>query len=208
MILFFRTVNSNNFNIEPDLNSNKDELSMENNVDDLKRRLEHESAKSIVALWSKRQQVPVEEVSSMPETSGLSVSQHRQQPQIYFPPPPPLPPPDLTPPKSKVQPIVPPSPKSKAPPIVPPSPKSKAPPIVPPYKSTKSKAPAPPAPPPPTPPVMTKTKAPPVPPLQLNGKTSPSELNANIPPNKLSHSKQELQNGLKEISLQKVKFNE
>ena len=198
MILFFRTVNSNNFNIEPDLNSNKDELSMENNVDDLKRRLEHESAKSIVALWSKRQQVPVEEVSSMPETSGLSVSQHRQQPQIYFPPPPPLPPPDLTPPKSKVQPIVPPSPKSKAPPIVPP------------YKSTKSKAPAPPAPPPPppTPPVMTKTKAPPVPPLQLNGKTSPSELNANIPPNKLSHSKQELQNGLKEISLQKVKFNE
>jgi hypothetical protein len=29
-----------------------------------------------------------------------------------------------------------------------------------------------------------------------------------IPPNKLSHSKQELQNGLKEISLQKVKFNE
>lgn len=202
MILFFRTVNSNNFNIEPDLNSNKEEFSMENNVDDLKRRLEHESAKSIVALWSKRQQEPVEEVSSIPETSGLSVSQHRQQPQIYFPPPPPLPPPDLTPPKTKVPPIVPPSPKSKAPPIVPPSPKNKVPPIVPPSK--KSKAPAP----PPPPPVMTKTKAPPVPPLQLNGKTSSSDLNTNILPDKLSQSKQGLQNGLKEISLQKVKFNE
>ncbi|VDI13706.1 Hypothetical predicted protein [Mytilus galloprovincialis] len=168
-----------NFNIEPDLNSNKEELLSENDVNDLTKRLEDECAQSIVHLWSKRQQVPVDD-ASLPES--LSDSRHRQQPQIYFPPPPPLPPPDM-PSTSKVPPTPPP------PPPAPVSTKAKAP-LPPAIKKTKA---------PPIPPLMLNGNSSPTSPLL------PSDENSNVLQSKL---KPVVQNGFKNGSAPKVQFQE
>ncbi|XP_076088130.1 myosin-IIIb-like isoform X1 [Mytilus galloprovincialis] len=168
-----------NFNIEPDLNSNKEELLNENDVNDLTKRLEDECAQSIVHLWSKRQQVPVDD-ASIPES--LSDSRHRQQPQIYFPPPPPLPPPDM-PSTSKVPPTPPP------PPPAPVSTKAKAP-LPPAIKKTKA---------PPIPPLMLNGNSSPTSPLL------PSDENSNVLQSKL---KPVVQNGFKNGSAPKVQFQE